>query len=265
MVSTLGHVDRHQPARWYLKGLMLPGGRKSVEPMAARVRAQDVRSAHQSMHHLVADSDWSDVRLLAAVAQQVVPVLTKGSAQCFWIADDTGFAKKGSHSVGVAHQYCGRLGKTDNCQVAVSLSLASVQGSLPVGYRLYLPQEWAEDKARREQAKIPSEIGFATKGEIALGQVEAALAAGLPRGVFLGDAAYGDEAALRDRLTELDLLYAVGVRPGTAVWWENHQPATPPVARRRGRARTRLVRDETHQPIALLQLAQCLPARSFRM
>jgi SRSO17 transposase len=264
MVSTLGHVDRHQPARWYLKGLVLPGGRKSVEPMAARVRAQDVRSAHQSMHHLVADSDWSDVRLLAAVAQQVVPVLAKGSAQCFWIADDTGFAKKGSHSVGVAHQYCGRLGKTDNCQVAVSLSLASVHGSLPVGYRLYLPQEWAEDKARREQAKIPSEIGFATKGEIALGQVEAALAAGLPRGVFLGDAAYGDEAALRDRLTELDLIYAVGVRPGTAVWWENHQPATPPVARRRGRARTRLVRDETHQPIALLQLAQCLPARSFR-
>jgi SRSO17 transposase len=146
----------------------------------------------------------------------------------------------------------------------VSLSLASVQGSLPVGYRLYLPQEWAEDKARREQAKIPGEIGFATKGEIAKAQVEAALAAGLPRGVFLGDAAYGDEAALRDRLTELDLIYAVGVRPGTAVWWENHQPATPPVARRRGRARTRLVRDETHQPIALLQLAQRLPARSFR-
>jgi SRSO17 transposase len=264
MVSTLGHADRHQPARWYLKGLVLPGGRKSIEPMAARLQPQEVRSVHQSMHHLVADSDWSDARLLAAVAQQVVPELAKDSGACFWIADDTGFVKKGTHSVGVAHQYCGRLGKTENCQVAVSLSFASARGSVPVDYRLYLPREWAEDKARRECAKVPSEIGFATKGEIALAQVEAALGAGLPRGVFLGDAAYGDEAALRDRLTELEVLYAVGIRPGTAVWWEMYQPATPPASGRMRRARTRLVRDATHQPISVLELAQRLPARRFR-
>ena len=141
MVEALGHADRATPARWYLRGLMLPGQRKSVEPMAARVHPQDVRSAHQSMHHLVADSEWSDTALLAAVAREVVPVLSEaGQAPCFWIIDDTGFRKYGKHSVGVARQYCGQLGKTDNCQVAVSLSLATAEGSVPLDYRLYLPQ-----------------------------------------------------------------------------------------------------------------------------
>ena len=108
MVQALGHADRARPARWYLRGLMLPGQRKSVEPMAARVHPQDVRSAHQSMHHLVADSEWSDTALLAAVAREVVPVLSEaGQAPCFWIVDDTGFRKYGKHSVGVARQYCG--------------------------------------------------------------------------------------------------------------------------------------------------------------
>ncbi len=111
MVEALGHADRATPARWYLRGLMLPGPRKSVEPMAARVHPQDVRSAHQSMHHLVADSEWSDTALLAAVAREVVPVLSEaGQAPCFWIIDDTGYRKYGQHSVGVARQYCGQLG-----------------------------------------------------------------------------------------------------------------------------------------------------------
>ena len=121
IAAALAHADRRMPSQWYLKGLMLPGGRKSVEPMAARVQPHNVRSAHQSMHHLVADADWSDQGLLAAVATQVLPALMKKSKVCHWIVDDTGFAKKGTHSVGVARQYCGRLGKTDNCQIAVSL------------------------------------------------------------------------------------------------------------------------------------------------
>ncbi len=112
--------------------------------------------------------------------------------------DDTGFRKYGKHSVGVARQYCGQLGKTENCRVAVSLSLATAAGSLPLGYRLYLPKEWAEDKGRCKRAGVPKEISFATKGEIAWTQIEAALAAGIPRGPVLIDAGYGDEAALRD-------------------------------------------------------------------
>lgn len=265
MVKALEHADRATPARWYLRGLMLPGQRKSVEPMAARVHPQDVRSAHQSMHHLVADSEWSDTALLAAVAREVVPVLSKaGQAPCFWIIDDTGFRKYGKHSVGVARQYCGQLGKTENCQIAVSLSLATVEGSVPLDYRLYLPREWAEDKQRRKLAGVPEEIAFATKGEIAWGQIEAALAAEIPRGPVLMDAGYGDDAALRDRLSEHGLPYAVGIRPATAVWWGGHQPASAPINQGSGRRRTRVLRDETHQPIGVRELAQTLSAASYR-
>ena len=264
MVDALGHADRALPARWYLRGLMLPGQRKSVEPMAARVHPQDVRSAHQSMHHLVADSEWSDAALLWAVARKVVPVLSRaGEAPLYWIIDDTGFRKYGKHSVGVARQYCGQLGKTENCQVAVSLSLASAEGSLPLAWGLYLPREWAEDKKRRARAGVPPEIAFATKGELAWRQIEAALRAEIPRGTVLMDAGYGDEAALRDRLFAHGLTYAVGVRPQTTVWWDAYQPAPPPPSGR-GRPRTRVRRDAAHPPISVRELAQSLPASSYR-
>jgi SRSO17 transposase len=264
MVQALGHADRATPARWYLRGLMLPGPRKSVEPMAARVHPEDVCSAHQSMHHLVADSEWSDTALLAAVAREVVPALSEGGqASCFWIVDDTGHRKYGKHSVGVARQYCGQLGKTDNCQVAVSLSLATLEGSLPLSYRLYLPREWTDDKPRCKRAGVPKNIRFATKGEIAWTQIEAALTADIPRGTVLMDAGYGDEAALRDRLTEQGLTYAVGIKPLTAVWWGTHQPAPTPVKQAPGQARRRVRRDERHQPIGVRELARALPAESF--
>lgn len=264
MVQALGHADRHVPARWYLRGLMLPGQRKSVEPMAARVHPQDVPSAHQSMHHLVADSQWSDVALLGAVAGEVVPVLSEGgTAHCFWIVDDTGYRKYGSHSVGVARQYCGHLGKTENCQVAVSLSLATAEGSLPLAYRLYLPREWTCDRKRCERAGVPKHITFATKGQLAREQIEAALAAGIPRGTVLMDAGYGDEAALRDWLSAHGLTYAVGIKPNTTVWWAEHQPAAA-VKNTGGRPRTRVRRDEKHQPISVYELAWALPAASYR-
>ena len=265
MVEALGHADRATPARWYLRGLMLPGSRKSVEPMAARVHPQDVGSAHQSMHHLVADSEWSDIALLAAVAREVVPVLSdEAEAPCFWIIDDTSYRKWGKHSVGVARQYCGHLGKTENCQVAVSLSLATAAGSLPLNYRLYLPQEWTRNRKRCQAAGVPKAIRFATKGQIAWGQIEAALAAGIPRGTVLMDAAYGDEAGMRDRLSAQGLSYAVGVRPGTTVWWGQHQPAPGPLKQTRGRPRTRVRRDASHQSISVLDLARALPAASWR-
>lgn len=265
IVEVLGHADRATPVRWYLRGLMLPGERKSVEPMAARVHPQEVRSAHQSMHHLVADAEWSDTALLGAVAREVVPVLSEGGeAPLYWVVDDTAFRKYGKHSVGVARQYCGQLGKTENCQVAVTLSLATAEGSLPLDYRLYLPREWAEDKKRCERAGVPPSIGFATKGELAWAQIEAALRAGIPHGTVLMDAGYGDEAALRDRLSAQGLPYAVGIRPQTAVWWDAHQPAPAPLTSGYGRPRTRVRRDPTHRPIGVFELARRLPTSSYR-
>lgn len=264
LVKALSHADRSQPTRWYLKGLMLDGSRKSVEPMAARVSPEDVRSAHQSMHHLVAHAEWSDEALLATVAKQVLPALTRDGDPCHWIIDDTGFPKKGVHSVGVARQYCGQVGKTDNCRVAVSLSLGTQAGSLPLSYRLYLPREWTDDAARCLAAGVPETIAFATKNEIARAQIEAALKAGIPRGTVLGDAAYGDDTALRDWLSGQNLLYAPGVRAGTTVWWGDHQPVAAPIAGKRGKKKTHLTRDEQHQPISVLELAKALAPQCFR-
>lgn len=265
LVQTLGHADRHLPAQWYLKGLMLPGERKSIEPMAARVHPENVRSAHQAMHHLVADAPWEDRAVLGAVAEQVLPQLLKKDRRCWWILDDTAHAKKGTHSVGVARQYSGRLGKTDNCQVAVSLSWANAHGSLPLDYRLYLPKEWTDERKRCERAGVPQEIEFRTKGQIARAEIEAALAAGIARGVVLADAGYGDETDFRDWLIEQQFEYVVGVRPGTSVWWGKHQPAqAPPARNRRGRPRTRAIRDAKHQPISVLELARTLPPKIWR-
>lgn len=265
VVSKLMHADREAPARWYIKGLMLPGERKSIEPMAARVQPDNVRSAHQSMHHLVADAPWSDEALLAGVAEQVLPALRRAGEPVRWIIDDTGFPKKGKHSVGVARQYCGQTGKTDNCRVAVSLSIATTCGSLPVGYQLYLPREWSDDETRRQKAGVPEEVVFETKPALAMRQIEMALAAGYPRGVVLADAAYGDETGWREQLAGHGLTYAVGVRPGTTVWWGDHQPLSEPApSGRRGRPRTRVQRDAMHQPISVSALAQQLPAQAWR-
>lgn len=264
IVKALGHADRHQPAQWYLKGLMLPGERKSVEPMAARVCPGNVRSAHQSMHHLVADAHWEDRAVLRAVAQQVIPQLVKPEDEaCWWILDDTGHAKKGTHSVGVARQYCGRLGKTDNCQVAVSLSLANARGSVPLDYRLYLPKQWAEDRKRCRKAGVPEEIEFGTKGEMARSQIEAALARGVPQGIVLADAAYGDEADFRDWLLEHQFEYVLAVRQSTSVWWGDYQPAQARPSKL-GRPRTRPIRNARHQPISVADLARELPGSAWR-
>lgn len=263
LIEALAHADRAAPAKWYLKGLMLPGERKSIEPMAARVCPENVRSAHQSMHHLVADADWEDRAALAAMAGQLAPELLKKQKSCWWILDDTSHVKKGIHSVGVARQYCGRLGKQENCQVAVSLSLATARGSVPLDYELYLPQEWLDAPARCRKAGVPAAVGFRSKVSIARGQIERAMRADIPRGIVLGDSWYGSESGFRDWLTSQALLYALAVRANTAVWWGKHQPATPKPAAT-GRRRPRLKRDARHQPISVLKLAHALPATSWR-
>src|ERR1700690_2524955 len=158
LADAAGHADRHTPLKNYCTGLLLPGDRKSVEPMAARLAPDNVRRMHQSLHHLVADAPWSDEGLLAEGGDQVLPVLQKHGPVVAWIVDDTGFPKKGKHSVGVTRQYCGQLGKQDNCQVAVTLSLANHAASLPVAYRLYLPEDWASDPQRRDEAGVPQPI-----------------------------------------------------------------------------------------------------------
>jgi len=265
VVHALKHADRDQPARWYIKGLMLPGERKSVEPMAARVQPRNVRSTHQSMHHLVAQAPWSDEALLTAVAERVLPKLAARGEPLRWMIDDTGFPKKGKHSVGVARQYCGQTGKADNCRVAVSLSIGNSFASLPVGYQLYLPKEWATETERRKKAGVPEDVVFKTKPWLAMDQIEAALEAGHPQGVVLADAAYGDETAWRARLVELGLDYAVAIRPGTTVWWGEHQPLDPsPRGSGRGRPPTRLRRDANHQPITVAEIARALPAKAWR-
>ena len=143
----LGHADRHAGLRGYCTGLMSPLQRKSVEPMAAHMDPMKVRSRHQSLHHFVADAAWSDEQMLLCVCQWVVPLMDFGGG--WWIIDDTGFPKQGRHSVGVTRQYCGMLGKQDNCQVAVSVSVA---------WQLYLPKERADDPARRAKAGVPEAL-----------------------------------------------------------------------------------------------------------
>ena len=160
-------------------GLLMPGERKSVEPMAAVTAPARVAAQHQSLLHFVGNAPWSDERVLARVRELVLPTIERRGPIEAWIIDDTGFPKKGRHSVGVARQYCGQLGKQDNCQVAVTLSIANHSASLPIAYRLYLPLEWTADAARRAQAGVPEATSFASKPDIALSQIRAAQAAGV--------------------------------------------------------------------------------------
>jgi SRSO17 transposase len=255
LTQVVGHADRAEPLRAYTTGLMLPGERKSVEPMAARIDPRNVRKKHQSMHHFVADAPWSDEAVLAAARDYALPaMLDQGSIRAS-IVDDTGIPKKGTHSVGVARQYCGQLGKTDNCQVAVSLSITNDFASLPIAYRLYLPEEWTDDRARCTKAGVPEEVGFQTKPEIALDQIRAAVKAGVPLGALLADAGYGNGSGFRDELTGMGLEYAVGVLPTTSVWPEGQGPLPPKEWSGRGRPPTRLRRDDEHQPVTVKDLA----------
>ena len=151
LVSVIGHADRAGPLRDYCVGLMMPCERKSVEPMAAVTAPERTAAQHQSLLHFVGEGRWSDEKVLAKVREMVLPEIERHGPIEAWIIDDTGFPKKGRHSVGVARQYCGQLGKQDNCQVAVSLSIANHHASLPVAYRLYLPKEWAADRRTSAQ------------------------------------------------------------------------------------------------------------------
>jgi SRSO17 transposase len=264
LANAAGHEDRQAPLKNYCKGLLLPGERKSIEPMAARLDAENTQAMRQSLHHLVAKAPWSDDVVLEQVRHSVLPAMQKHGPVVAWIVDDTGFPKKGKHSVGVARQYCGQVGKQDNCRVAVSLSVATWSSSLPIAYRLYLPKEWAEDSERREKTEVPEEIEFQTKPAIALDQVRAAVAANLDRGVVLADAAYGINTEFRDGLTELNLQYVMGVQSSMTVWEPGKQPLPAKPLGIMGRPPRLLQRSTDHQPVSVKQLAMSLPLTAFR-
>ncbi len=264
LVSVIGHKDRAGPLRDYCVGLVMPGERKSVEPMAAVTAPARVAAQHQSLLHFVGEGRWSDERVLAKVREMVLPEMEWHGPISAWIIDDTSFPKQGRHSVGVARQYCGQLGKQDNCQVAVSLSIANNDASLPVAYQLYLPQDWASDRQRRRKVGVPEEVGFKTKPEIALEQLRWACEAGLPRGVALLDAGYGNNSELRTDITALGLTYAAGILSTTTVWAPGAGPLRAKNWSGRGRPPKLMRRDAKHRPLSVKELALGLPKRAWR-
>jgi SRSO17 transposase len=219
---------------------------------------------HQSLHHLVADAPWKDEDLLAAVRLAVQPAMRKQGAVVAWVVDDTSFPKKGKHSVGVSRQYCGQVGKQENCQVAVSLSIATWIASLPIAYRLYLPEEWANDANRREATKVPTEVQFETKPQIALEQIRQAVAAEVAAGVVLADAGYGVNGPFRAGLTELNLQYVVGVQSSMTVWAPGTAPLPAKPWKGNGRPPKLLRRDDQHQPVSVKALALALPRTAWK-
>jgi SRSO17 transposase len=265
LAKAAGHADRYAPLQNYCKGLLLPGERKSVEPMAARLAPDNVRRMHQSLHHLVADAPWNDEEMLAEVRRQVLPSMQKHGPVVAWIVDDTGFPKQGKHSVGVARQYCGQMGKHDNSQAAVSLSVSTWNSSLPMGWRLYLPEVWCEDAERCRQAGVPEGVRFETKPEIALEQIRQALEQQVPVGVVLADAGYGKGTQFRTELTQLGLQYAVGIESNATVWEPGQGPLPAPVRKPgRGAPPKRLQRSAHHQPISVKELAFGLPSSTWK-
>lgn len=264
LAKAAGHADRHQPLKDYCKGLLLPGERKSIEPMAARLHPDRVQAARQSLHHLVAKAPWDDEAVLAEMRRRVLPAIEQRGPIVAWIVDDTGIPKKGRHSVGVARQSCGQLGKQDNCQVAVSLSVATREASLPIAWRLYLPEEWARDRQRRRRAGVPEQIEFETKPEIALGLIRRAVEEGVPVGAVLADAAYGNDTKFRSGLAGLGLQFLVGVQASLSLWRPGEQPLAPKPRQMRGRPPKLLRRSAEHQPVWARELALAAGEEAFR-
>jgi SRSO17 transposase len=258
LASVIGHADRVRPLRDYCTGLVLPGDRKSVEPMAARTAPARVSAQQQSLLHFVGVGAWSDEKVLAKVSERVLPAIERHGPIEAWIIDDTGFPKQGRHSVGVQPQYCGELGKQANCQVMVSLSIANHFASLPVRCRLYLPKEWAEDHVRRKKAGVPEEVCFKSKPQIALDLIRRSYDAGIARGAVLGDVDYGRDSRLRAGITALGLPYVLAVQPKILVWPPGGRPT------RRGKPLNNTGRRGEPDLISAKELALGLPTSAWR-
>jgi SRSO17 transposase len=223
----LKRSDQKRSFVWYVTGLLLDGDRKSIEPMAGRlVDSLGERDAmRQRLQQVVSVAPWEESRMYEALAIKLEREMPGVEA---FVVDDTGFPKKGRYSVGVARQYSGTLGRTDNCQVGVSLHLAGEHGSGCIGFRLYLPQSWTDDRDRCKQAGVPPSINSQKKWEIAVAHLEAAVNWGVRRHPVLADAGYGDSTEFRAALTRLGLPFVVGVNGTHTVYPPGIKPYLPP-------------------------------------
>jgi SRSO17 transposase len=250
------HPRRRENALVYVRGLIEHGGRKSLQPTLLRLGEDAAR--YESVQQFLADSPWEPSLLVRACAERVAPEI----GVLAWVVDDTGVRKDGEHSPGVKRQWSGTLGKIDNCQITVSLHAVGTRGTLPLGWALYLPEEWCDDLPRRQRAKIPDEVGFRTKRELAAALAERAAAWEIPRAPVLADAAYGDETALRTGLHASGFEYVVAVSPNVGVFGPETSFAVP--ERQGATGRPPSVARPDCKPESPRALAERLPAAAWQ-
>ncbi len=229
----------------YLRGLIEQGERKSLEPIVARLGDD---ADYHSMQQFLADSPWDPGLVVRAVAERVAPAIDVQA----WVLEDTGFPKDGKHSPGVKRQYSGTLGKTGNCQIGVSVHAVGARGTVPLGWALYLPEEWCEDPERRRRAKIPAEVVFKTKPELGVELVERAAGWKISRAPILGDCAYGKNTELRERLDHADLEYVLSVSEEVSVFTPETNFQVPDQNPGRGRPKSRSRPDRKPEQIGAL-------------
>jgi SRSO17 transposase len=229
----------------YLRGLIEDGARKSLEPLVARLGGE---ADYQSMQQFLTDSPWDPTAVVKAVAERVTPQIDVEA----WVLDDTGFPKDGKGSPGVKRQYSGTLGKIGNCQIGVSVHAVGKKGTVPLGWALYLPEEWCDDPERRAKAKIPEQVAFKRKPELGVALIERAGRWEVPRAPVLGDQAYGDNTELRSRLDEADCEYVLAVGERASVFSVETVFRVPERKGERGRSRSRLRPDRKPESIGAL-------------
>jgi SRSO17 transposase len=252
----LSLARQRENALLYVRGLVEHGGRKSLQPTLFRLEETPAR--YESMQQFVADSPWDATLLVRACAERVAPEIGVSA----WVVDDTGIVKDGKHSPGVKRQYSGTLGKIGNCQITVSLHAVGERGTLPLGWRLYLPEEWCEERERRQKAKIPESVVFETKPRLAAGLCEQAAGWEVPAAPILADSAYGDDSAFRSDLHALGLEYVVAARAETSVYGPETTFAVPQRNGATGRPRT--VARPDRKPESVRSLAERLPAKAWQ-
>jgi len=256
VVRRLPHVRQRENALLYVRGLIEHGGRKSLQPTLFRLEETPAR--YESMQQFLADSPWDPRLLVRACAERVAPELGVTA----WVIDDTGIVKDGKHSPGVKRQYSGTLGKIGNCQIAVSVHAVGERGTLPLGFSLYLPEEWCADAERRRKAKIPESVVFQTKPQLAYALAERAAGWELPAAPILADCAYGDDSVFRARLHALELGYVLAVSAQVSVYGPETAFAVPERNGKTGRQRSVARPDRT--PESVRALAERLPAHAWK-